>query len=549
MPQDAFTLRLVAKELNTLAGGRINRINQPEKEEVSFLIYTGKGTLKLVVNANASDCGVYFSGDDRENPLTAPNFCMLLRKYLQSAELLSADTVGFERIVRLRFRCVSDFSSCERELLVEVMGKYSNALLLENGVILGAMKTTALDENCRRVILPGAKYTLPAPQDKVNPSDFSALSALFPDAPEGDVANFLFTRVAGLAPATAEQIALSYTGGSFAKHVYDYIFSDEISPCVLFRAGKPVDFYARRVDGATPFPTLSEAQSYFYSQKRGAKRFEGGKRKLTAAVSNALKKHEKRLAQILEKQRGCAGAEELRIKGELITANLWALQKGMRACELVNYYDEAGGTKKISLDPLLSPADNAQSYFKRYRKQKRTLEALAPQETEVRAELEYLSSLSAAAESARNETDLKGVEEELLTAGLLKPPAKETRRKKAPELPFRTYECAGFQILAGRNNLQNDKLLRMSDPDDLWLHAQRYHSCHVIIRTNGRAVPDEVITYAANVCARYSDGKGDKIPVDSCKLKDVKKPPKSRLGFVVYTAFTTITGDPDAELS
>ena len=543
MSQDAFTLRLVAKELDgALKGGKINKINQPDREEISLLIYTGKRTVKLVINVNASDCGVYFANDDRENPLTAPNFCMLLRKHLSGAEILGVEMVGFERIVRIRMMCYSDFSVQERALVIEVMGKYSNALLIEGDTILGAAKTTSLDVNSRRVILAGAKYALPAPQDKVNPSDFSALAAVLKEPRD---ARFLFTRVSGIAASTAELIVSGYRSGDFARYVYDYIFSDEVYPCVLEREGVPVDFFARRVEGAKPFATLSEAQSYYYDEKRAKKHFEGDKRKLLSAIHTAQKKHEKRLSATLEKRKECEDCELLRIKGELLTANLWALERGMRACELANWYDPSGGTLKIALDPLLSPADNAQSYFKRYRKQKRTLEMLVPQEAETRAELEYLASLSALAEKAETLEDLKCLEEELLSAGLVKPPANPRKAaKKAPELPYRSYECGGFHVYAGRNNLQNDRLVRQSAPSDIWLHAQRYHSCHVVIRTEGKSVPPEVLQFAANVCARFSDGKGDKIAVDYCLIKFVKKPPKSKAGFVIYTDYKTLLGDP-----
>ena len=208
MPQDAFTLRLVARELDlALKGGRINRINQPEKEEVSLFIYTERRTLKLVLNANASACGAYFSAAERENPLVAPNFCMLLRKYVQGAEILSVEMCGFERILLFRLHCTSDFSECERVLYAEIMGKYSNLILTENGVILGALKTTSLDENTKRMIFAGAKYELPARQDKIDPSDLPALSSALPSPVP---ARELFLRVAGLAPCTAEQIVESY---------------------------------------------------------------------------------------------------------------------------------------------------------------------------------------------------------------------------------------------------------------------------------------------------------------------------------------------------
>ena len=543
MPQDAFTLRLTARELDAaLTGGRVNRINQPEREELSFIIYTGKRTVKLTLNVNASDCGAYFSEDDRENPLVAPNFCMLLRKHLQSAEILSVEQVGFERILAFRFRCVSDFSTAERVLYAEIMGKYSNLLLTENGVILGALKTTSADEATKRMILAGAKYVLPAPQDKVNPSDRAALRRLC-DCVTGDLEHFLFTRVAGLAPCTARMIAEGYRGGDLADHVYGFIFYDETQPCVLERDGGAVDFYARAVQGAKPFETRSAAQTYFYAKRRAQKTLEGARRRLTAAVNTAIKKQEKRLAQISEKQKEAQSCETVRVKGELLTANLYALERGMKSCELINFYDEAGGTMKIALDPTLTPAQNAQAYFKKYRKQKRTLEALAPQEKETRAELDYLGSVLPFLASAGSLDDLTAAEEELTDMGLVKAPQTRTKKKR-PEIPFRAYEKDGFRIYAGRSNVQNDRLIRAGAPDDVWLHARGVHSCHVVIRTDGKPVPDGVLAFAAGVCAKYSAGKGEKIPVDYCPVRRVKKPPKSKPGFVTYTDFQTVLGDP-----
>ena len=540
MPQDAFTIRRNAAELNgTLAGGRINRINQPSREELSLIIYTGKETVKLILNVNASECGVYFTENDRENPRVAPNFCMLLRKHLQSAEILAVETVGFERIYRFRLACVSDFSSCERILYAEIMGKYSNLILTENGTILGAMKTTSIDENCKRMIFAGAKYALPAPQDKADPQDFSALRTALTGF-EGDP-RALFLKVSGLAPATAEKIAETYRGGDYAKHVSNFIFRSPTAPCVLRREGKPVDFYAYSVTGAIPYATLSEAQTAFYRDKRAIKEFEELSRRLLSAINASVKKHEKRLGQILDKRRECENTEELRVKGELLTANLYRLERGLDACELENFY--GGAPLKIALDSRITPAQNAQNYFKKYRKQKRTLEALIPQEQEAREELDYLQSLRAAVTSASTADDLKCAEEELGAAGILKAPQEKTRKKKA-EIPFRAYEKAGFRIFAGRNNLQNDKLLKTGAPEDIWLHAQKYHSCHVLIRTEGRSVPEETLLFAAGICAKYSDGNGDRIPVDHCKLKYVKKPPKAKAGFVTYSDYKTVLVSP-----
>ncbi len=541
MPQDAFTLRLVARELGSaLRGGRINRIAQPDREELSLLIYTGKQTVKLILNANAAECGAYFCEEDRESPKTAPAFCMLLRKYVQGAEILSVDTPAFERILRFRLLCHSEFQEKERVLLAEIMGKYSNLLLLEDGVILGALKTTSLDGNTKRMIFPGAKYTPPAVQDKTDPSDLPALRALLKGC-TGDRVDFLFAHVRGLAPFTARCIADGYRGGDFAQYVHDFIFSDEISPRVIERDGVPVDFVARGTEGI-PFMTLSEAQSCFYEKKRAQKRIGALRKRLLSAVQTAQKKQEKQLKQNLEKQLECRDAEENRRKGELLTSYLYMVPKGRNQFEAEDW--ETGETVRISLDARLSPAENAQMYYKRYRKQKRTVEILRPREEELRAELLYLENLTALIESAADETDLACIEEELLSVGLLAPPKEKKKAARAP-IPFRTYEFDGIRVLAGRNNLQNDALLRQCSPDDIWLHAERYHSCHVVIRCGGRAVPEEVLLRAAAVCALYSDGRGEKLPVAYCPLKFVKKPPHSKAGFVIYSNYKTVLGDPD----
>ncbi len=545
MPQDAFTLRHVAHELHeALKGGKINKINQPEKEELSLIIYTGKRTVKLVLNVNASDCGVYFTEDEKENPLTAPNFCMLLRKHLQNAEILSVEQVAFERIIAFRLNCTSDFSACERTLYAEIMGKYSNLVLVEAGRVMGALKTTSLGAELRRVLMTGATYVLPAPQGKTMPTDLDGLNALL-SAPQGDMARFLFENVAGLAPTTAEQMCRSYTGGNFAEHVHSYIFSDERTPFVRIKDGAPTDFYARyEGEDGVRFATVSEAQSYFYGRRRNRKAMDALRRKLEHGVCAVKKKQEKRLAQILEKQRECDEMEQNRIKGELLTANLYQLRRGEKSCELYNYYDEQGKMLKIALDDTLSPAQNAQKYYKKYQKQKRTLEALLPQEKEVRAELDYCQSLLSAVAVAKSEEDLRAVEEELTSVGMIKAPPVRGKKKKE-DIPYRLFERGGFRILAGRNNLQNDRLVKSSAPDDIWLHTQKYHSAHVVVQTQGKKLPDEILGYAASICARYSDGKsGNKIPVDYCEVKRVKKPNGAKAGFVIYTDYQTVLVDP-----
>jgi predicted ribosome quality control (RQC) complex YloA/Tae2 family protein len=549
MPQDAFNLRRNVLELqNILIGGKINKVVQPDKDDLVFYIYTGKSLLKLVLSTSASSARVCLTTADEEVPAVAPNFCMLLRKHVIGAEIKKIEQVAFERIVAITLHCVSDFTCADRVLYTEVMGKYSNVVLTENGVILGALKTTSLEENCKRILFPGAKYTLPAPQDKADPTDKAALTqALRGFSLSADKADYLFKNVAGIAYSTAVQMVTEYEKLSvpepIADFVADYLFGGETSPCLLSVNGVPKDFSAKPLDGGVPCASLQQAQDILYSYNGQKKAFEEKKRRLLSVVQNRKKKEEKKLGQILEKLKECEGSEEYRLSGELITANIYQLERGMSECRLPNYYDPDYKEKKIALDKTLTPSQNAQKYYKKYAKLKRTVEALAPRKEEEEAELAYTESILFALSQAEETGDLADIEEELISLGLLKP--KAVKQKKVADVPFRKYEKDGFTILAGRNNVQNDKLVRSAAKNDIWLHTQKYHSSHVVVVTEGRKVPNEVLEYAAALCARFSDGKhGSKIPVDYCEIRFVKKPSKAKAGFVVYTDYKTLLVDP-----
>lgn len=554
MPQDAFTLRHIARELDgMLSGGKVNKIIQPSRDEVDLLLYAGGKTRKLMLNTNASFARACVSDLPRTAPDVAPNFCMLLRKHLTGATLLSVKQQGFERILSFTFDCAGEFSRAERILYAEIMGKYSNLVLTENGVITGALKVSSLQENFKRVLFPGVPYSPPDPQDKANPADPAALEDRLSAFGGGDLADFLFSNLSGLALPTCRQIAEEVFGGkrepfgenaaAAAKRIYDFIFSDQAAPTVLRAGGEAKDFFARYPRGER-CESVNEAQDRYYTERETKRDFSEKRRKLESLLTSRRKKEEKKLALLLERERDCADMEKNRIFGELITANIYQLRKGMDGCELVNYYDEHAAPVKIPLDRTLAPAQNAQKYYKKYNKQKRTLAAVAPQKEEALSDLDYTNSMLSALARAENMLDLAEIEEELRTAGLL-PPLKK-KAKQAPAVPFRAFKKDGFFIFAGRNNVQNDRLLREAAGGDIWLHTQKYHSAHVLIRTEGKKVPDGVLLAAAEICAYFSDGQaGNKIPVDWCERRFVKKPPKSKAGFVVYTDFKTILADPN----
>ena len=311
-------------------------------------------------------------------------------------------------------------------------------------------------------------------------------------------------------------------------------------------SGEAKDFFAFPVKNGVPMSSLNEAEDEYYYRRETKKAFEDKKRKLESAVRSLHKKQQKKLQDTLERLKDCESMETLRVKGELLTANLWQLEKGMQEALLDNWYDPDGGKVRIPLDSRLSPAQNAQKYFKAYAKQKRTKEALLPRLKTEREEEEYTDSVRASVDLAETREDLKEIEEELIALGLVKPPKERVGgKKKEVSVPFRRYEYKGFSIYAGRNNLQNDRLLKSAAPSDIWLHAQKYHSSHVIVAAEGRQVSDDVLLFAAEVCAYYSDGRTGKVPVDYCERKFVRKPPKAKAGFVTYTNYKTLLVEPD----
>lgn len=541
-------MRRVIRELSSLfTGGKISKINQPEKERLSLLIYTRKGTLKLDICLSAKFCRI--SAGEREesaNPKVAPNFCMLLRKHLQNAEITAIEQVDFERVVYFDFNCFSEFETAKERLYLEIMGKYSNAVLTRDGVILGALKTSSL-ESCKRVTLTGARYTLPEKQDKANPLKYEELEEVFKEE-YSDPADFIAKRVEGIATSTAADMAQVYNGKPTAKNVFDYVNDGTYSPCVIFSDGKMKDFCVRSGDkGAKSYPTLLEAQAAYYDFVTKEKSFEDEKRKLKGALSSVIKKTEKRLGQIESGLQDCETAEDVKLKGELLTANLYAVERGASFFEAVNYYDDKGGKIKIALDKQLTPAQNAQKYYKKYAKLKRTAESLTEQKTELLKKKDYLKSIDENLNSSEDMRDLIDAREELVSLSLLPKPVGEGGKNKRRETPFRTFLYMGFTVLAGRNNAQNDRLLKTLKGDDLWLHVKGYHSSHVGILSDGKTVPDEVKLFAAEVCAHYSEAREkDKAPVDFTLRKFVKKPPKAPPGFVTYTDFSTLIVAPNA---
>ena len=569
MPQDAFTLKAIVSELNTtLIGGKVNKINQPNNDEVIFTVYTGKATKKLVMSTNASFCRVGFTTQEKANPLIAPNFCMLLRKHLSGATIKNVSLDFPERVVCFTFGHLNDFKEEEeKKLYLEIMGKYSNAILTQNGLILGSLKTPGIEVNSFRPMLAGMKYTSPPPQDKENLLDKEKSIPVLLSYQGGDLGEFLFNRFKGVASSTANEIAYEYLRANpsenqnvntfkFYDFIINFINNSDFAPCTV-GSGKEGDFFAityQSVSGEIlSFPTVNEAQDKYYSDRENTKSFENKYRQIYSKITAYEKKLLKKEALLLERKRACGDVDTLKIKGELLTSFAYAIPKGSDSCVLDNYYSETGEKVKISLDKNLSANENAQKYFKKYRKQKKTLEAIAPQIEEVENELLYVASVKNETELCTCIDDFNDIEEELIFQGIIKDATvKNNKKNKNAPLICTEYLYNGYTIRMGKNNIQNERLGEKAKNSDLWLHTKDFHSSHVFIESKGSTIPDDVILVAAEICVSHSKAKGGtKIPVDYTLKKYVKKPSGAKPGFVNYFEYKTCyaDSDPHAELT
>ena len=369
------------------------------------------------------------------------------------------------------------------------------------------------------------------------------------------MAKFIFENVKGFSYPTAVEASKRCQGFSSTldlyQRLYDFTFNCEIKPNIA-GDGKLLDVYVTdysSIDGEKRyFDTIADAYDYFYTKKDKDKAFSSKKKQLLDKVNGLIKKLGKKLQGESEKLLACKDADTLRIKGELITANIYRLKEGIESCVLENYYDDYKPIT-IALDKRLTPSKNAQRYFKKYAKEKRTVEILLPQKEQTEKELSYLYTVQLFINQATVIDEFKDLEEELILVGLLQKP--KFKVKNPEESVCRTYEIDGYIIKCGKNNVQNDRLTQRAFKEDLWLHTKNYHSAHVIIETKGDKIPDKVIEIGAEICAYFSDAKqGNKVPVDYCFKKFVKKPPQSKPGGVIYTDYKTayVTPNPHDEL-
>ncbi|MCD8286272.1 MAG: NFACT family protein [Clostridia bacterium] len=550
MPQDAYTLKYVARDLGALLpGGKVTKISQPDRDTLHLYIYPLFGGFKLEICIFPKFRRISLTKRDSKSLETPSSFLMLIRKHLQGAKILSCGQVPYERIMYFDFESVSEFDTRTFRLYAEIMGKSSNIILTENGKILGCMKPGYAGEGVRNT-LTGADYTLPLSQHKVLPDDLEgirrALAEAGPDA--------LHESITGIAHVTAEDIISAYGEDVSAEQVYEYLNSDDIRPCVILEGSKVTDFCARSSSPlAVPRDSILAAQAEFYDSATQEASLQSRKAGYNASLTAALKKAEKKIATERQRILSCENMEQDRLYGELITANMYRVRPGDELLIADNYYSPSLEQCRIPLDKQLSPSQNAQRYYKRYNKQKRTVEVSERLLGEALAREDYLLSVQTAIRRAQDTEDLAEIAAEMRESGLLKDTTPKQRKKKTVSRPYRMYTCQGYEILAGRNNMSNDALLHALSGDDIWLHTKEGHSCHVgiICGTQSSSVPEDVILIGAQICAFYSDltGKG-KVEVCFTRRRSVRKPKGAAPGFVTYTDYKSmmVSPDPHAEL-
>ncbi|MGI6192222.1 MAG: Rqc2 family fibronectin-binding protein [Christensenellales bacterium] len=568
MAMDGLSLAAVCKELNdSILGARIEKIYQPEKDELLLHLRSGR---KLLLSANASHCRVQLTNIKRNNPAEPPMFCMLMRKYLTNGRIAAIRQPGLDRILVIDISATDDLGEPTTfSLIAEVMGKHSNVILVkEDGAIVDAIRHVTPAISTVRILMPGVAYEQPPAQNKLNPAEvtkeqvYEALSTS-----SGRLDKAILSAFAGLSPAVAAEVAQQAAGDALipfsalddarkdlcASRVY--VFFEAIAKgafcptLVVDDFGDPLSYFAFDTRSVAPqnkrsFAAMSEALDEYFGLRERTDRIRQKSASLRRVLQNNIERCQKKLAMQQENLQSADKMEQNRLFGELLTANAFRAERGASEMTVVNYYDPEQKEIVIPLDPSLSAAANAQKYFKKYNKQRAAFDMATDQIAQIKEELDYLEGLLSNLDNCADENDLAEIKQELIREGYVRP-EKEKQPKTLASKPFHYISQDGIDIFVGKNNLQNDRLtLRDSDPEDIWLHTKNIPGSHVIIRSKNP--PQTTLKQAAMLAAWHSKARNSaQVPVDYTPRKYVKKPSGSRPGFVIYTTNKTLYVTPE----
>ncbi len=572
MPLDAICLQGVVGELTPqLTGSRIEKIQQPARDQIILLL---RGSRRLFLNAGANQPRIHLTEQLRDNPSQPPMFCMLLRKHLSGGIIESIRQEPLERVVTLTVLASDEMGERSRFTLVwEGMPRRANLILCDrDGRIIDCLRRVDLEAEQDRQVLPGLFYRLPTRQDKRSPlsvteEEFAAL--LERAAPDAPLDGWLLNTFTAISPLVARELTVRACGstdapvsqGSALWEVFSRwqrtVHENAFTPTLIKRNGSLADFTYGPV---TQYGTYAETEIYdsfshllddFYEKREQAERVKQKGRDLLKTATTARDRVRRKLAAQEKELTACLDRDHLRICGELITANLYRMERGQSRLTAQNYYDENCADVDIPLDVRLSPQENAARYFKLYAKAKTAEKYLTAQLQRGGEELQYLESVLQELAQAESEQDFNDIRTELTDGGYLRGRGKKQPGFQRASKPREFRSSAGLRILVGRNNRQNDRLTtKDADKRDIWLHTQKIHGSHVILCTGGAEPDEQSLMEAASLAAYFSQAQGStKVPVDYTPVKFVKKPAGAKPGMVVYTTYQTMLADPDEELA
>lgn len=575
MPLDAICLRAVLHELRPqLIGARIDKVQQPARDQIILLL---RGNLRLLLNAGANQPRIQLTNILRDNPAQPPMFCMLLRKHLVGARVLAIEQPDLERMVILTLQCTDEFGEIsQKQLVLECMGRRSNLVLLDaQGRIVECLRRVDADLSAARQLLPGLFYHLPTPLDKLSllsQEEDSIALARRGGEEEAAVDKWVLDHYTGISPLIARELAFRAGGATdvrfgalngaqretLAQEFADTasaIKEDRYTPVILYRDGKPVDFTYRLIaqyGAETQVETREDFSSMldeFYDARERQELSARRGRELAHAASIARDRMARKAENLKRDYAATQKRDEFRLRGDLITANLYRMKGGERVLQAENYYEDGCPLIDIPLDPLLTPQQNAAKNYKQYNKLKTAEFHLREQIEKAENERAYLESVLQELAQAETEQEFNEIRRELQETNYLKKSSgkKEQKRAFAP----RTFKTSGgFEVLVGRSNVQNDQLTKKSDKRDYWFHTQHIHGSHVILRCAGLTPSDEDLREAAMLAAYFSQAKESSgVPVDYCPVKFVKKPAGARPGMVTYDNYRTLYVTPEEGLA
>ena len=573
MAFDGVTIANIVKEMNdTIIGCRIYKIAQPEGDELILTIKGSCGQKRLFLSASASLPLIYFTESNKPSPLTAPGFCMLLRKHLQNGRIVAVHQPGLERIIHIDIEHLDEMGDlCQKTLIVEIMGKHSNIIFCHSdGTIIDSIKHVSGLVSSVREVLPGKQYFIPQTQEKQNPLETS------PEEWQTHVLNrsttvykAIYGSYTGISPVLAQEIcyragvdgevstaALSSEEGIRLYQCFDNLVTDikngNFTPNIAYTGKQPVEFaaipltlYSSGTDKIIPYVTMSELLEKYYAEKNTLTRIRQKSADLRKIVQTALERNIKKYDLQLHQIQDTEKRETYRIYGELLNTYGYGIAPKSKSMEALNYYTNEMIT--IPLDPDLTPLENAKKYFDKYNKLKRTYEALTELTKQVKEEIEYLESVSTALDIALQEEDLVQIKEELTENGYIRRKGC-TKKEKVTSKPFHYISSDGFHMYVGKNNYQNDELtFKFATGNDWWFHAKNTPGSHVIVKCDGtEELPDKTFEEAGRLAAYYSKGRNqDKVEIDYIQKKHVKKPAGGKPGFVVYYTNYSLMIDSD----